>query len=73
MCVETYGTTTSDLLAEDVEETVAILGLLHDVCKVGVYHQTDPFKDIAEGNLAAVGLYEFRTPSPWATERKACT
>ena len=64
VCVETYGTTTSDLLAEDVEETVAILGLLHDVCKVGVYHQTDPFKDIAEGNLGAVGLYEFRDPLP---------
>lgn len=65
VCVETYGDTmSSDLLAEDVEETVAILGLLHDVCKVGVYHQTDQFKDIAEGNLGAVGLYEFRDPLP---------
>ena len=33
---ETYGEITSNLLAEDVEETVAILALLHDVCKVGV-------------------------------------
>ena len=39
VCVETYGdTTSSDLLAGDVEETVAILGLLHDVCKVNCYH-----------------------------------
>ena len=62
--LETYGTTLAPELAEGVEETVAILGLLHDVCKVGVYHQTDPFKDIAEGNLGAVGLYEFRDPLP---------
>ena len=38
VCVETYGATTSDLLAEDVEETVAVLALLHDVCKVNCYH-----------------------------------
>lgn len=38
VCMETYGEITSGLLAEGVEETVAILGLLHDVCKVGVYH-----------------------------------
>ena len=36
-------------LSEAEEETVAILGLLHDVCKVGVYHQTDPFKAAMEG------------------------
>ena len=28
-------------LSEADEETVAILGLLHDVCKVGVYHQKE--------------------------------
>ena len=37
VCVETYGATTSDLLAEDVEETVAVLALLHDVCKAQFY------------------------------------
>lgn len=31
VCMETYGEITSGLLAEGVEETVAILGLLHDV------------------------------------------
>ena len=31
VCVETYGTTTSDLLAEDVEETVAVMaGIVSD-------------------------------------------
>ena len=39
-------------LSEVEEETVAILGLLHDVCKVGVYHQM-------EG-----GGSEFRDPLP---------
>ena len=36
---DVFGGTDWTLLAEDVVETVAILGLLHDVCKVGVYHQ----------------------------------
>lgn len=27
------------VLDDDTKETVAVLGLLHDVCKVGVYHQ----------------------------------
>lgn len=44
--------TPKEVLVEDTTETVAILGLLHDVCKVGVYHQT-------EG-----GGYEFRDPFP---------
>lgn len=35
--IETYGIPMALKLAEDVEETVAILGLLHDVCKVGCY------------------------------------
>ena len=48
----------------ETEETVAILGLLHDVCKVGVYHQTDPFKAAIEGKLATMAPYEFRDPFP---------
>lgn len=28
-------------LTEEQNETIAILGLLHDVCKVGVYHQKE--------------------------------
>lgn len=28
-------------LPPELEETVAILGLLHDVCKIGVYHQKE--------------------------------
>ena len=43
-------------LSEAEEETVAILGLLHDVCKVGVYHQTDPFKAAMEGKLATMAI-----------------
>lgn len=65
VCVETYGDTmSSDLLAEGVEETVAILGLLHDVCKVGVYHKTDIFKAALEGKLDTMAPYEFRDPLP---------
>lgn len=61
---DVFGGTDGALLAEDVVETVAILGLLHDVCKAGVYHQTDPFKAAAEGKLATMALYEFRDPFP---------
>ena len=51
-------------LSEAEEETVAILGLLHDVCKAGVYHRTDPFKAAAEGRLDTMAPYEFRDPFP---------
>lgn len=51
-------------LSEAEEETVAILGLLHDVCKVGVYHQTDPFKAAMEGKLDTMAPYEFRDTFP---------
>ena len=65
VCVETYGTTTSDLLAEDVEETVAVLALLHDVCKAGVYHierkrRRNPETGVWEDYLG----YTFRDPLP---------
>lgn len=51
-------------LSAEEEETVALLGLLHDVCKAGVYHQTDPFKAAMEGKLATMAPYEFRDPFP---------
>lgn len=45
-------------------ETRAVCALLHDVCKAGVYHQTDPFKAAAAGNLDTAPLYEFWDPLP---------
>ena len=66
---DVFGGTDGALLAEDTVETVAVLGLLHDVCKVGVYHETPPL-------VAAIANVEypihFRTCSRWATVRKAC-
>lgn len=48
-------------LTEEQNETVAILGLLHDVCKVGVYHETPPL-------VAAIANveypYTFQDPFP---------
>ena len=74
MCVETYGTTTSDLLAEDVEETVAVLALLHDVCKVNCYHtENRRRKNPDTGFWEDYRAYAFRDPFPWGTVRKACT
>lgn len=63
VCVETYGTTTSDLLAEDVEETVAVLALLHDVCKVNCYHtETRRRKNPETGYWEDYQTYAFRDP-----------
>ena len=65
VCVETYGTTTSDLLAEDVEETVAVLALLHDVCKVNCYHvETKRRKNPETGRWEDFQGYAFRDPLP---------
>ena len=46
---------------ENANETTAICGLLHDVCKVGVYHEADPFKTALEGKTDP---YTFRGPFP---------
>ena len=61
-------------LSEQEEETVAILGLLHDVCKAGVYHaetkrRRNPETGVWEDYLG----YTFRDPSRWGTEKRACT
>ena len=65
VCVETYGTTTSDLLAEDVEETVAVLALLHDVCKVNCYHvETKRRKNPETGRWEDFQGYAFKDPLP---------
>lgn len=65
VCVETYGATTSDLLAEDVEETVAVLALLHDVCKVNCYHtETRRRKNPETGYWEDYQTYAFRDPLP---------
>ena len=65
VCMETYGEITSGLLAESVEETVAILGLLHDVCKVGVYHiETGRRKNPDTQRWEDYQHYVFRDPLP---------
>lgn len=46
---------------ENANETTAICALLHDVRKVGVYHEADPFKAALEGKTAP---YTFRDPFP---------
>lgn len=74
VCVETYGTTTSDLLAEDVEETVAVLALLHDVCKVNCYHvETKRRKNPETGRWEDFQGYAFKDPLPLGHGEKACS
>lgn len=52
-------------LPPELAETVAILGLLHDVCKVGVYHQeTKRRKNQDTGKWEDYQGYTFRDPLP---------
>ena len=52
-------------LSEADEETVAVLGLLHDVCKVGVYHQETKRRRNPETKQWEDCLgYTFRDPFP---------
>ena len=61
-------------LSEEQEETVAIIALLHDVCKVGCYRlETKRRKNPETGRWEDYEGYTYKDPSPWATERKACT
>ena len=53
---------------ENVNETTAICGLLHDVCKVGVYHKVDPFKAVVEGKT---DRYTYRDPFPMGHGEKS--
>lgn len=58
-------------LSEQEQETVAILGLLHDVCKAGVYHaetkrRRNPETGVWEDYLG----YTFRDPLPPGARRK---
>ena len=53
------------VLAEDVEETVAVLALLHDVCKVNCYHtETRRRKNPETGYWEDYQTYAFRDPIP---------
>ena len=58
---EVFGGPATELLADHIKETVAVLGLLHDVCKVDVYHKADPFKAVLENKMDP---YTFRDPFP---------
>lgn len=52
-------------LAPETNETVAILALLHDVCKVGVYHtETKRRRNPDTGTWEDYQAYTFRDPFP---------
>lgn len=61
-------------LPRKIAETVAILGLLHDVCKVNCYHaETKRRKNPETGRWEDYQGFVFRDPLPWDMGRKACT
>lgn len=58
--LEAFGTNSHNhLLADDVKESVAIMGLLHDLCKHDVYHRKDD------------GSYYFNDPFPFGHGEKS--
>ena len=64
---ELYGLEYSD-------ESVAVVALLHDVCKVGCYKKSfRNVKNDATGQWEKVPTYTFDDPCPMATGRRACT
>ena len=59
-------------LEESGEETVAILALLHDVCKVGVYHtETKRRRNPDTGAWEDYQAYTFRDPFPLGNGEKS--
>lgn len=63
--VETDSAMPAPDLEESVEETVAILALLHDVCKVGVYHlEPGRWRNPETGKWEDRQEYKFRDPFP---------
>ena len=46
----------------EITETEAILGLLHDICKVDVYHKDGGIEAVENGRIKE--LYRFRDPLP---------
>lgn len=63
--IETYGTTLAPDLEDSEEETVAVLGLLHDVCKVNCYHaETKRRKNPETGRWEDYQGFVFRDPLP---------
>lgn len=58
-------------ISEQEEETVAILGLLHDVCKAGVYHRKKTPQEPGNGCVGGLpGLYVPGSPPPGARRKE---
>ena len=70
--LETYRSTMTPELTEAEEETVAILALLHDVCKVGVYHlEPGRWRNPETGKWEDRQEYKFRDPFPLGNGEKS--
>ncbi len=61
---ELYGLSYSD-------ETVAIVGLLHDLCKIGCYQSGTRNVKGADGKWTQVPTYQFRDPMPYGHGEKS--
>lgn len=61
---ELYGLTASD-------ETIAVVSLLHDLCKINCYHEgTRNVKD-KDGKWKTVAVYEYEDPMPYGHGEKS--
>lgn len=56
---------------EASDETIAIVALLHDICKVNVYHQSMRNKKNENGQWVQVPYYTFDDPLPYGHGEKS--
>ena len=58
-------------ISEHEEETVAILGLLHDVCKIGCYKPSTRNVKGEDGKWTKVPTYQYEDPLPYGHGEKS--
>ena len=61
---ELYGLTASD-------ETIAVVSLLHDLCKINCYHESTRNVKDKDGKWKTVAVYEYDDPMPYGHGEKS--
>ena len=61
---ELYGLTASD-------ETIAVVSLLHDLCKINCYHEGTRNVNDKDGKWKTVAVYEYDDPMPYGHGEKS--
>ena len=72
-CVKPYINTPSCPFTSEVsEESIAIVALFHDLCKINLYHVTDKFKKDESGRWQTYTGYKVEDDFPFGHGEKSC-